>query len=67
MKKAVAHLIPFMEKERLANIAERVKNGDHSDIDDPDAAYNGTVREKRKKTNEITKKEHLLQFNSIGF
>ncbi len=28
MKKAVAHLIPFMEEERLANMA----NGDSSEV-----------------------------------
>ncbi|KAI8916519.1 5-methyltetrahydrofolate-homocysteine methyltransferase [Powellomyces hirtus] len=38
MKSAVAHLIPFMEEERLANLAA----GGISD-DDPNAAYNGTV------------------------
>ncbi|KAI9104481.1 methionine synthase [Phlyctochytrium arcticum] len=38
MKSAVAHLIPFMEEERLANLAA-------SGIDetDPNASYNGTV------------------------
>lgn len=35
MKKAVAHLIPFMEEERLANI--------DNDVDDLDSMYSGTV------------------------
>jgi 5-methyltetrahydrofolate--homocysteine methyltransferase len=38
MKSAVAHLIPFMEEERLANL-EKLSLED----DNPDAAYNGTV------------------------
>ncbi|KAJ3288427.1 hypothetical protein HK104_008178 [Borealophlyctis nickersoniae] len=38
MKSAVAHLIPFMEEERLRNLAES-----GIDTDDPNAAYNGTV------------------------
>ncbi|KAI8589474.1 methionine synthase [Geranomyces variabilis] len=38
MKSAVAHLIPFMEEERLANLA-----AGGIDDDDPNAAYNGTV------------------------
>lgn len=38
MKSAVAHLIPFMEEERLANLAS-LKLED----DDPNAAYNGTI------------------------
>ncbi|KAJ3393341.1 hypothetical protein HDU84_002136 [Entophlyctis sp. JEL0112] len=38
MKAAVAHLIPFMEEERLANLA---KNGIADD--DADSAYNGVV------------------------
>jgi 5-methyltetrahydrofolate--homocysteine methyltransferase len=37
MKSAVAHLIPFMEKERLENLA---KTGL---ADDPDSSYNGVV------------------------
>ncbi|KAJ3189309.1 hypothetical protein HDU85_002937 [Gaertneriomyces sp. JEL0708] len=37
MKTAVAHLIPFMEQERLENLA---KTGM---ADDPNSAYNGTV------------------------
>ncbi|TPX71427.1 methionine synthase [Spizellomyces sp. 'palustris'] len=38
MKSAVAHLIPFMEEERLANLAIS-----GIDTEDPNAAYNGTV------------------------
>ncbi|KAJ1558793.1 hypothetical protein HK096_004077 [Nowakowskiella sp. JEL0078] len=38
MKSAVAHLIPFMEIERLENL----KNLQLDDVD-PDAAYNGTI------------------------
>ncbi|KAJ3034843.1 hypothetical protein HDV00_004606 [Rhizophlyctis rosea] len=38
MKSAVAHLIPFMEEERLANLA-----ASGIDSEDPNAAYNGTV------------------------
>ncbi|KAJ3125861.1 hypothetical protein HK098_008174 [Nowakowskiella sp. JEL0407] len=38
MKSAVAHLIPYMEIERLENL----KNLDLQDVD-PDAAYNGTI------------------------
>ncbi|KAI8826927.1 5-methyltetrahydrofolate-homocysteine methyltransferase [Fimicolochytrium jonesii] len=38
MKSAVAHLIPFMEEERLANLA-----AGGIDDSDPNAAYNGTV------------------------
>ncbi|KAJ3055529.1 hypothetical protein HK097_010216 [Rhizophlyctis rosea] len=38
MKSAVAHLIPFMEEERLANLA-----ASGIDAEDPNAAYNGTV------------------------
>ena len=38
MKSAVAHLIPFMEEERLANLAKL-----SIEDDDPNAAYNGTI------------------------
>ncbi|KAI8924169.1 methionine synthase-like protein [Entophlyctis helioformis] len=38
MKSAVAHLIPFMEEERLANLAAM-----GIEDDDADSAYNGTV------------------------
>lgn len=38
MKSAVAHLIPFMEIERLANLSSLNLSDDN-----PDAAYNGTV------------------------
>ncbi|KAJ1556341.1 hypothetical protein HK405_000444 [Cladochytrium tenue] len=38
MKSAVAHLIPFMEEERLANLAET-----GVDNSDEDSAYNGVV------------------------
>jgi 5-methyltetrahydrofolate--homocysteine methyltransferase len=38
MKSAVAHLIPFMEEERLANLASL-----QLEDDDPNAAYNGTI------------------------
>ena len=37
MKSAVAHLIPFMEEERLRNLALT------GAADDPDSAYNGIV------------------------
>ncbi|KAJ3309728.1 hypothetical protein HDU93_005492 [Gonapodya sp. JEL0774] len=40
MKKAVAHLIPYMEEERLANLAAA---GIADDLDDVNSAYNGTV------------------------
>lgn len=40
MKKAVAYLIPFMEEERLANLAA---NGISEDTDDPSGGYAGTV------------------------
>ena len=38
MKSAVAHLIPFMEEERLSNLASL-----NLEDDDPNAAYNGTI------------------------
>ncbi len=41
MKKAVAYLIPFMEKERNARIAEMEKNGEEAEEDD--GGYAGVV------------------------
>ncbi|KAI9179054.1 hypothetical protein H9P43_005716 [Blastocladiella emersonii ATCC 22665] len=45
MKRAVAYLIPFMEEERLAALAAAKANGTtaEDEVEDPDAAYNGTV------------------------
>lgn len=41
MKSAVAHLIPFMEEERLRNLAENGISAEEEE--DDDAAYNGVV------------------------
>ncbi|KAI8811288.1 hypothetical protein BJ742DRAFT_851139 [Cladochytrium replicatum] len=43
MKAAVAHLIPFMEEERLENLEKARAAGEIAEEVDPDAAYNGTV------------------------
>ncbi|OWA53324.1 Methionine synthase [Hypsibius exemplaris] len=43
MKKAVAHLIPFMEEERERDIQKRLAEGGLAEVQDPNSFYQGTI------------------------